>query len=449
MIQNLSILPDMLHFLGYVETHKTQLTKANNWLSRKDLTALNLLMTEPRTDAKTTEDQKKYYRLHTCYVLAQAVGLVEMEPLKDTNILRMNADAVLFYRSLSASEQYFYLLESFWVHLIFGEDVDVLSNSRAGTLHLSIWLESCYSKLIEVKKGEARQRNWAYNLGFYAIILQDFGLVTTTIKVEYDYRYVESVEITNWGHQVLPILILARPIGEWNRANHYNEMAKRYDTQENFAAAMKDEITAIAEITQISREKLLAYTQVFRQTSDEFFNNIFYLEFPELIAAPFIIRPFIDNEDWFEDTQTIIFKVALMDDKKVYRNIAMSNEHTLDDLHDAIQDAFDFGNDHLYAFFLDKSRWSGRAFYHPETQDGYPSDAMQIGELALREKQTFEYLFDFGDNWRFAVTVMSIKEEPYENDPEIIESVGVSPEQYEDYEDDDEDEDEDDGDEEP
>lgn len=55
----------------------------------------------------------------------------------------------------------------------------------------------------------------------------------------------------------------------------------------------------------------------------------------------------------------------------------------------------------------------------------------------------FLYLFDFGDEWHFEITVLAIKENELAP-ATIIESIGENPQQYPDWEDEEEDEDDDD-----
>lgn len=45
------------------------------------------------------------------------------------------------------------------------------------------------------------------------------------------------------------------------------------------------------------------------------------------------------------------FKVSLA--RNTWAKIKMPAEHTLNDLHDYIQEAFTFNNDHMYSFFMD------------------------------------------------------------------------------------------------
>ena len=47
-----------------------------------------------------------------------------------------------------------------------------------------------------------------------------------------------------------------------------------------------------------------------------------------------------------------VFKVALAGRKSIWRKIALRGNHTLDDLHEAIFDAFDRDDEHLYSFYF-------------------------------------------------------------------------------------------------
>lgn len=64
-----------------------------------------------------------------------------------------------------------------------------------------------------------------------------------------------------------------------------------------------------------------------------------------------------------------------------------------------------------------------------------------IESLALEVGQTFMYLFDYGDEWRFNIRVHAIDEAANAETeyPRIVESVGEAPPQYPDWEDEDED----------
>jgi hypothetical protein len=158
---------------------------------------------------------------------------------------------------------------------------------------------------------------------------------------------------------------------------------------------------------------------------------------------------------------TIIFKVALMHGKAVWRKIALKESHTLDDLHEIIYDAFDRYDEHLYSFYFPppgskfnlRNLSKFREFTHPyaiEDDGPFGSDAenaatAKLNALHLKPKQKFYYLFDFGDEWWHEITVEEtdaavIKGKKY---PCIVDQKGKSPPQYPDCDDDYEDENDD------
>jgi len=141
-----------------------------------------------------------------------------------------------------------------------------------------------------------------------------------------------------------------------------------------------------------------------------------------------------------------IFKVTLSGRKGVWRRIAVRGSQTLDDLHEAIFDAFDRDDEHLYSFYFPKPGAKGRnrtrgavEYSHPhiaeepESYDETTGNAAKakLATLGLRPKQTFSYLFDFGDEWWHEITVEEIDAKPDKGKyPRILEKHGKSPEQY-------------------
>ncbi|MBO9609879.1 MAG: plasmid pRiA4b ORF-3 family protein [Paenibacillaceae bacterium] len=121
--------------------------------------------------------------------------------------------------------------------------------------------------------------------------------------------------------------------------------------------------------------------------------------------------------------------------RNCWRRIRLSSHATLYDLHTVIQQAFDFDDDHLYAFFMDGEKWSTkRAFYSPDDDDGPAVTEAYLGELDLSLGQTFVYVFDYGAEWVFNITVEN--SEPTDTlqlQPQVIESNGAAPRQYRDY----------------
>jgi len=124
-----------------------------------------------------------------------------------------------------------------------------------------------------------------------------------------------------------------------------------------------------------------------------------------------------------------LFKVSVA--PNVWRKIQLSHLHTLLDLHEAIQDAFNFDDDHLYSFFMDAKRYSKNSYESPNSENGPYVDEVNIGELELYEGQRILYLFDYGDSWEFNIVLEKIdSSSPLPLNPKIVEKKGKAPEQY-------------------
>ena len=190
--------------------------------------------------------------------------------------------------------------------------------------------------------------------------------------------------------------------------------------------------------------------------------------------------------------KTYTFHVSLPGTGRTWRKIEMRTDQTLEDLHFAIQDAYEWDADHLYSFFMSGQAWDESSEYClPEGSDpwGEPMDDEEeewpeptpeereqalralfgggegmtveemeaalaafweeylaeeeelgpgnvqtttLEELNLKPNQEFMYLFDYGDGWCFKVRVHAITEnaDPDAEYPRLVESVGEAPEQY-------------------
>ena len=143
-------------------------------------------------------------------------------------------------------------------------------------------------------------------------------------------------------------------------------------------------------------------------------------------------RPDVSTAPPGEADKEYLFKVALQWRPGTWRTIALRGNQTLEDLHDAIQDAFGWDNDHLYAFYM-----SGKA-YDDATEYGDPrgesdayADEAAIGALGLRPNKRFLYVFDFGDDLRHEIRLVSTAQASPERDyPVIVEEHGEAPSQY-------------------
>lgn len=150
------------------------------------------------------------------------------------------------------------------------------------------------------------------------------------------------------------------------------------------------------------------------------------------------------------------FKVSIVGITNLHRVIEASGNCTFDDLHDAIFEAFDQYDEHLYSFFITKSDSKSRRsivqapeITHPEAMEDFMGFGKKtrstaittIDDVKLEVKDVFHYLFDFGDDWWHRIRVESITESSSgKKSVRIVKSVGQSPPQYPEYVDEDEDE---------
>jgi hypothetical protein len=93
------------------------------------------------------------------------------------------------------------------------------------------------------------------------------------------------------------------------------------------------------------------------------------------------------------------------------RVIEMDEKACLYDLHDAIQDAVDFGRDHPFEFFLANSsspyavkKWLTEKEEWEDKEDDF--FRIRLTDIWPTGRRKLYYLFDFGDKW----TELSIRD---------------------------------------
>jgi hypothetical protein len=123
--------------------------------------------------------------------------------------------------------------------------------------------------------------------------------------------------------------------------------------------------------------------------------------------------------------------------KEISRVIEIRGDQTLEQLHNAIFQAYDRWDQHLYEFQLGKRPFDpdGLNYGVAEGRPGKkgPGDARttRLDDLGLTPDRVFGYWFDFGDDWYHQVQVTRIEQAiPTVAYPRIIRRVGKSPPQY-------------------
>jgi hypothetical protein len=171
--------------------------------------------------------------------------------------------------------------------------------------------------------------------------------------------------------------------------------------------------------------------QIYDEHGNEISKPSFFFEaFSSLFSEGTLQQGLPTPEPAIEDG-TYLIRVSL---GNVWRTIALSGKHSLEDLHLVIQDAFDFNNDHLYSFSLDHRRLSPRkSFNDPRASEPPFADEAIVGQMSFYKGQRMLYVFDFGDWWEFDIEIIDILDESHEGSPKILQQKGENPQQYPDY----------------
>ena len=120
----------------------------------------------------------------------------------------------------------------------------------------------------------------------------------------------------------------------------------------------------------------------------------------------------------------------------VVRTIAVREDQTLEQLHEALRLAFGWADPHMYAFWTSGKWWDRESvryqtpFELEEDDENLRSGRTPVSELDLRKRQKIAYLFDFGDEWRVRLTLRQSEPPDGGPYPRVLQRVGQPPPQY-------------------
>ena len=426
------LLKDFAAFTEYLKKNGVYLTPSNAFINGRALYEINAEMSDPRPDTTPRTTQVFYPLLHLFYHLSLA-GKLFQEALGDKHrqILKPT-ERLPLYEALKPAEKYFFLLETFWVDT----DFKKLQSGWSGRLFPQeiSWLMEALSDLTEGEAEETAERKarLSYNLlslDYLILHFASFGFWDVVLEPPergMSRRYVRprSVDLTDVGMVLAPILANERDFLHWNLAARRQEIG---EWNAEPGSPLEDEEGRREMKTFLRRgvgEPADRAVRPYRWTPGE----PFFKPFAPLVAEGELERTLPREKRGFVDG-VYRFKVALR--PSLWRRIEVSADHTLLDLHFAIQKAYRFDSDHLYSFFMDGEIWSDDRFTSPYDEEGPHVDDIRIGDLGLSEGQRILYLFDYGDEWRFQVTLEEIEKEGRKpSRPKIVEEKGRAPRQY-------------------
>ena len=99
---------------------------------------------------------------------------------------------------------------------------------------------------------------------------------------------------------------------------------------------------------------------------------------------------------------------------QIWRVLLIRESSSLAQLHNAIQKAMGWTNSHLHDFEIHGQRFTDLESWEPFDETDEPGDTWvtRLQDLQLKERDSFTYLYDFGDHWMHDVVIEEIVPAP-------------------------------------
>jgi len=130
----------------------------------------------------------------------------------------------------------------------------------------------------------------------------------------------------------------------------------------------------------------------------------------------------------------MVYKIRLILDteENVLRDIVISYNDTLEDLHNAITNAFGFYGTEMASFYLTDDNWNQGdeipLFDMGESNNSMSMQTFKIKQVLTEDNDKLIYVYDFLALWSFYVELISIEEDENLIElPSLLLSVGVVP----------------------
>jgi hypothetical protein len=398
---------DLIVFCDYIERKKPPAT-AKGDLSTKACYEINTLLRYPQNDVKTTDRMYQYISIPFWFHIAKEAGLISCEPSKGGKNAFVTTEKYSEFKALNLFSQYLTIFHVWYCYV----NVEALNGDIGFNTGLCLILDKIFAQL-----AESSYKKWIKRVERIPYI---FAYGDQSVQVMMLIYYKTACQLRDLGF----VEFSSQPVIDKLRPTALGVLMSRACAQRSFSKynvyAGGVSMTSIWDDAANEDEKTPLFITPFLDC------------FPQgSIDLQGVINMVYDRNSG-DDGRVFDFTVSL--GKKCYRIIRCSPEHTFEDLHLAIQDAFEFDNDHLYSFFLDGRMYSEYSVNSPHSEKPPYTDETYLKDERLFNNQRILYLFDYGDEWEFSV-VLAIKRdasealEPHQN-PQIIKSVGESPEQY-------------------
>ncbi|QQK79032.1 plasmid pRiA4b ORF-3 family protein [Salicibibacter cibi] len=377
-------------FMRYIEKERPLLSQKHGVLGKKDAFRLNASLNYKREVKGPHYTQAQYPEIDLMFFLATAGKLYAKGNNERGKPVLIETDAMKEFKTLNPYEKYVYLTQIYWSKYGFNERTE----KYVSLVRFYDQLESIH----HVDLGEKIPEPDSY---FY-VEWQDKG-VTFFHHLRF-FGFGEFEETSDFGEPMqffipnqwginMSGLLIEHTVKFWNGdglERLLRSLRKRKD--------------------RVKKEPFDVFKKIFPARK---------------------VQNTVTSEGKIDRSGMYTFKVILW--KHCWRKIIASHEHTFEELHHAIQDAFQFDDDHLYSFYINGNKETGQPIFcaFMDNDKGYAADKTTIADVGLFKGQKLYYLFDFGDEWHFEINLSKIdKQSPLPEHPTIIEEEGEAPDQY-------------------
>ncbi|NEX19467.1 plasmid pRiA4b ORF-3 family protein [Thiorhodococcus mannitoliphagus] len=394
-----SILHDFEALLGLIGDQGLPVTPGHQF-AMKTLESINQHLTHPLELGLKRAMQKSYPHINGLYLVLRASGLAWIDTASKKPRLHLDPAVLASWCSLNAAERYFALLKAWWGRSseeMIGERESWGGDASMRVVQFLKMLPNRGPLTFETPQDAELLR---YSPGIHHLALLDlFGLVELRAMPPMEGKgwQPERVDLSAWGRALLGHF--AAFMRQQSLVPEAESDMPILDTADFF-----DSLARFEHWSQLVRPQIPDWRQE--------------LEIPE--------PPFQAGQH--------LFKVSLGAD--CWRRIAIGGETDVDDLADTILAAFDFDDsDHLYRFSYQGRFGRTIAIDHPNLagESEYVADEIKVGDLALRAGMRIDFLFDFGDRWRFELTVEQVSDGPASQEPQLLEAHVRAPVQYDNW----------------
>jgi hypothetical protein len=432
-------------FVNYIR--KKEVLEASPSGSPKtiDCYAINELLAENEKQlyVKPKTPYTSFMLVRYLFEVSFAINLLNKgENAKGKPIIQLDAEVIEKYEMMDSEEKYLSFLQGFWCRLDYNFR-EYSTHSFIGSMGFMRYALKNSTKIkydfqdgrLLWKEQNALYNNQWYDDGQFLELFANLGFwhlekdATIIPKDKYDKTNLISLTFQELGLEICKIFTEKLPISLCN-ASLYKVFGVSYFSDASSQVKDKEKDLPNSLSVLYPHFDFKGRHPVLKEPFESFFKDLF--SHAEVVLG---------TEKKVEEIHgNFYFKVSLDYPKSPYRVIAIHSSDTMEDLHLAIQDAFDFGNDHLYLFSMDMRGYhSSHVIDCPMAYDegNEFADEVTIGSLPWIPKHKFLYIFDFGDNWEFVCKLQKIdtSEDPLQ-EYKIVETVGEAPKQYEDYDED-------------